>query len=168
MRRFAREGRNWHSVRPLRRDGAARSRQATKPPDDVAEWGARIEREPGALMAENPLQDPISIPDGWAPGMLAGRFAKPPKPFGAVLENLGDKVAQLVANIARERGRRLELAVLRCLARGQAPEEARIHTDAGGLELRVELIVAGEVAETVDLTDLHPERLMRDPVKTPA
>lgn len=97
---------------------------------------------------------------------LAGSVVQPP--FGAVLDSVADKVAQLVTNIARERGRRLELAVLRCFARDQRVEELRIHTDAGGLELRAELIVAGEVAETVDLSDLHPERLWRDSGKPPA
>lgn len=170
---------------------------------EVAEWGARIEREtdpptraqveaaidsmsgvnsvlrgePGALMAENPLQDPITVPPGVEPGQLAVeeltrgeaavRFAKPPA-FGAALEGIADKVAQLVANVARERTRRLELAVLRCFARDQRVDELRIHTDASGLELRAELIVAGEVAETVDLSDMDPNRLMRDSGKPPA
>lgn len=119
------------------------------------------------------LEDVLDAPYPWANGpvlsvpVLAGVSFVPPPP-NPETERIGAKLAQLVTAIGLERARRLEAAVVERIQRGQRVEEVRIHRDAGNIEQRAEFIVAGKVAATVDLSDLAPAHLLRDPGKPPA
>ena len=54
-------------------------------------------------------------------------------------------VVAIVAEKRRERGRRIERAILDLAEHGQRVEELRYHLDASNLELCCELIVHGDV-----------------------
>jgi hypothetical protein len=76
-----------------------------------------------------------------------------PERLASRLSNL---VQAIVEQTQRERCRRIERAILDLAEHGQRVEELWYHLDANNLELRCELIVAGDVAHTVDLADLRP------------